>query len=117
MLVQSICCISDYNVLMFSVCLFQDGSGTVTAGNSSGLNDGAAAVVLMSAREVQRRALKPLARVVAWASCGVEPRVMGTGPIPATRLAVSTSIPIRVYTKSDCLASLKVFSVHQPRRY
>lgn len=69
-------------------CFLKDGSGTVTAGNSSGLNDGAAAVVLMSAREVQRRALKPLARVVAWASCGVEPRVMGTGPIPATRLAL-----------------------------
>ncbi|XP_043196433.1 acetyl-CoA acetyltransferase, cytosolic-like isoform X2 [Amphibalanus amphitrite] len=65
-----------------------DGSGTVTAGNASGLNDGAAAVLLMSAEEAATRRLTPLARVVSSASYGVEPSIMGTGPIPATRLAL-----------------------------
>lgn len=59
--------------------------GTVTAGNSSGINDGAAAVLLMSDRKARELGLKPLARVVASAAAGVEPRVMGLGPIPATR--------------------------------
>lgn len=59
--------------------------GTVTAGNASGLNDGAAAVVLMSAETAHKRGLKPLARVKAFASAGVDPAIMGTGPIPATR--------------------------------
>lgn len=59
--------------------------GTVTAGNASGLNDGAAAVVLMSADTAHKRGLKPLARVKAFASAGVDPAIMGTGPIPATR--------------------------------
>jgi len=61
-----------------------DPGGTVTAGNASGLNDGAAAVVVMSAREAERRGLEPLVRIVAYASAGVDPRIMGTGPIPAT---------------------------------
>jgi len=59
--------------------------GTVTAGNSSGINDGAAAVLLMSDRKARELGLKPLARIVAAAAAGVEPRVMGLGPIPATR--------------------------------
>jgi acetyl-CoA C-acetyltransferase len=59
--------------------------GSVTAGNSSGINDGAAAVVVMSAAEAERRGLEPLGRIVAHASAGVDPRIMGTGPIPATR--------------------------------
>jgi acetyl-CoA C-acetyltransferase len=59
--------------------------GTVTAGNASGLNDGAAACVVMSAAEADERGLEPLARIVAFASVGVDPRIMGTGPIPATR--------------------------------
>ena len=63
--------------------------GTVTAGNSSGLNDGAAAVLLMSDRKARELGLKPLARVVASAAAGVEPRVMGLGPIPATRKALA----------------------------
>ena len=63
--------------------------GTVTAGNSSGINDGAAAVLLMSDRKAREMGLKPLARVVASAAAGVEPRVMGLGPIPATRKALS----------------------------
>lgn len=62
--------------------------GTVTAGNASGLNDGAAALVLMSAQKAQELGLKPLARWVAGAAAGVEPRVMGLGPIPATRKAL-----------------------------
>jgi len=62
--------------------------GTVTAGNASGINDGAAAVVLMSAAEAQRRGLTPLARIAAWAHAGVDPAIMGSGPIPASRKAL-----------------------------
>ncbi len=62
--------------------------GTVTAGNASGLNDGAAAVVLMSADEAKRRGLTPLARIASWATAGVDPAIMGTGPIPASRKAL-----------------------------
>ena len=62
-----------------------DKQGTVTAGNASGLNDGAAACVVMSADEANRRELAPLGRIAAFASAGVDPRIMGTGPIPATR--------------------------------
>jgi acetyl-CoA C-acetyltransferase len=62
--------------------------GTVTAGNASGINDGAAALVVMSANEAAKRGLKPLARIVAFATAGVDPAVMGTGPIPATRKAL-----------------------------
>lgn len=67
---------------------FRDG-GTVTAGNSSGLNDGAAALLMMSADKAKALNLKPLARIVTSASAGVPPRVMGYGPIPATRKALS----------------------------
>jgi acetyl-CoA C-acetyltransferase len=59
--------------------------GTVTAGNASGINDGAAALVLMTASEAAKHGLKPLARIVAFATAGVDPAVMGTGPIPSTR--------------------------------
>ncbi len=62
--------------------------GSVTAGNASGINDGAAAVVLMSAEEAKKRGLKPLAKVVSWATVGVDPAIMGTGPIPASRKAL-----------------------------
>jgi acetyl-CoA C-acetyltransferase len=62
--------------------------GSVTAANASGLNDGAAALVLMSAAEAQKRGLKPLARIASWAHAGVEPEIMGTGPIPASRKAL-----------------------------
>ena len=63
--------------------------GTVTAGNASGINDGAAAVVLMTAADAARRGVTPLARIVAWATAGVDPAVMGTGPIPASRKALA----------------------------
>src|SRR5437868_7312900 len=65
-----------------------DKNGTVTAGNASGINDGAAAVVLMTAAEADKRGLKPLARIVSWATAGVDPAIMGTGPIPASRMAL-----------------------------
>ena len=65
-----------------------DKEGSVTAANASGINDGAAAVVLMSAREANKRGLKPLARIASWATVGVEPKVMGSGPIPASRKAL-----------------------------
>ncbi len=63
--------------------------GSVTAGNASGINDGAAAVVLMSAAEAKKRGLKPLARIVSWATAGVDPAIMGSGPIPASRAALA----------------------------
>ena len=63
-------------------------AGTVTAGNASGINDGAAAVVLMTAEDAEKRKLEPLARIVSWATAGVDPAVMGTGPIPASRMAL-----------------------------
>ncbi|MBM3520875.1 MAG: acetyl-CoA C-acyltransferase, partial [Alphaproteobacteria bacterium] len=63
--------------------------GTVTAANASGINDGAAVVILMSAKEAEKRGLTPLARIVSWASTGVDPAIMGTGPIPASRAALA----------------------------
>ncbi len=65
-----------------------DKEGTVTAGNASGINDGAAALVVMSAATAERRGVKPLARIASWATAGVDPAVMGTGPIPASRKAL-----------------------------
>jgi len=62
--------------------------GTVTAANASGINDGAAALVLMSASEAKKRGLTPLARIKSWAQAGVDPKVMGSGPIPASRKAL-----------------------------
>jgi len=62
--------------------------GTVTAGNASGINDGAAAVILMSKEEADKRGLKPLAEIKSWASCGVDPSIMGTGPIPSSKKAL-----------------------------
>jgi len=65
-----------------------DRDGTVTAANASGINDGAAAALLMSEEEAARRGIEPLARIVSWATAGVDPAVMGTGPIPASRRAL-----------------------------
>ena len=62
--------------------------GTVTPGNASGINDGAAAVILMEENEAEKRGLKPLARIVSWATCGVDPSLMGSGPIPASKKAL-----------------------------
>ncbi|MCI4678144.1 acetyl-CoA C-acetyltransferase [Rhodoblastus acidophilus] len=63
--------------------------GTVTAGNASGINDGAAAMVLMTAAEAAKRGLTPIARIASWATAGVDPAIMGTGPIPASRKALA----------------------------
>jgi acetyl-CoA C-acetyltransferase len=70
--------------------IFKEG-GTVTAGNASGLNDGAAALVLATAEAAKQRNLKPIARLVAYGHAGVEPRVMGLGPIPASRKALAAA--------------------------
>ena len=67
---------------------FDPKEGTVTAANASGINDGAAAVVLMTEAEAKRRGIKPLARIVSWANAGVDPSIMGTGPIPASKKAL-----------------------------
>ncbi len=67
---------------------FDPKEGTVTAANASGLNDGAAVVVLMSLAEANKRGIKPLARIVSWAHAGVDPSIMGTGPIPASKKAL-----------------------------
>ena len=63
-------------------------NGTVTAGNSSGINDGASAVCLMKSEIAKKKNIEPLARIVSWAQCGVDPSLMGTGPIPASKLAL-----------------------------
>jgi acetyl-CoA C-acetyltransferase len=65
-----------------------DKEGTVTAANASGINDGGAAIVLMTEKEAARRGITPMARIVSWATAGVDPQIMGTGPIPSSRLAL-----------------------------
>jgi acetyl-CoA C-acetyltransferase len=67
---------------------FKRDGGTVTAGNASGLNDGAAALVVMSREEAERRGAPILARIASWASCGVDPSIMGIGPVPASKRAL-----------------------------
>ncbi|MEJ2118526.1 MAG: acetyl-CoA C-acetyltransferase [Alphaproteobacteria bacterium] len=67
---------------------FDPKGGSVTAGNASGINDGAAGVVLMTASEAEKRDIRPLARIVSWAQAGVDPSIMGTGPIPASKKAL-----------------------------
>ena len=67
---------------------FDPKEGTVTAANASGLNDGAAVVVLMTLAEAKKRGIKPLARIVSWATTGVDPSIMGTGPISASKKAL-----------------------------
>ena len=64
------------------------GTGSVTAGNASGIVDGGAAVVVMPLAEAEKRNLKPMARIVSWGIAGVDPKIMGSGPVPATRIAL-----------------------------
>ena len=78
---------TDYDVLQKLRPAFSK-TGTVTAGNASGINDGAAVAVVMSAEEARKRGVTPLARIVSWATAGVDPSIMGTGPIPASRKAL-----------------------------
>jgi acetyl-CoA acetyltransferase family protein len=66
-------------------------TGTVTAGNASGIVDGAAAVVVMSLEEAGKRSIRPMGRIVSWGIAGVEPTLMGRGPVPATRIALQTA--------------------------
>ena len=63
-------------------------NGTVTPGNASGINDGAAAVLLMEEKEAEKRGIKPIAKIISWATCGVDPSLMGSGPIPASKKAL-----------------------------
>ena len=63
-------------------------NGTVTAGNASGIVDGGAAVVVMSLEEARKRSIEPLGRIVSWGIAGVEPKLMGRGPVPATKIAL-----------------------------
>ncbi|XP_054752939.1 acetyl-CoA acetyltransferase, cytosolic-like [Lytechinus pictus] len=72
-------------------CFIKDATGTVTPGNASGINDGAAAVVLMKLSEAQKRGVAPLARIVSWGQAGVDPAIMGSGPIPAIKKALGSA--------------------------
>jgi len=88
--------------------IFRAEGGTVTAGNASGINDGAAAVLLASGDAVRKHNLTPLARLVAYAHAGVEPAYMGMGPVPATRLALARA-GLRV-PDVDCIESNEAFA-------
>ncbi|XP_001371397.1 acetyl-CoA acetyltransferase, cytosolic [Monodelphis domestica] len=93
-------------------CFLTDGSGTITAANASGMNDGAAAVVLMKKSEAERRGLTPLAQIVSWSQVGVDPSIMGSGPIPAIRQAVAkanwTLDDVDAFEINEAFASLAV---------
>ena len=98
--------------------------GTVTAGNASGINDGAAAVTLMSEEEVEKRKLKKLVSIKSWASCGVEPSLMGTGPIPSTKKALDLAgwsvkdvdlFEINEAFAAQSLAVLKTLSISEEK--
>lgn len=89
-----------------------DGTGTVTPANASGMNDGAAAVLLMKKSEAENRGLAPLARIVSWAQAGVEPSIMGTGPIPAIKQAVAKAgwslDDVDIFEINEAFAALSV---------
>ncbi|KAJ1058827.1 hypothetical protein K5549_020006, partial [Capra hircus] len=93
-------------------CFLMDGTGTVTPANASGMNDGAAAVVLMKKSEAGNRGLTPLAQIVSWAQAGVEPSIMGIGPIPAIKQAVAKAgwslEDVDVFEINEAFAALSV---------
>ncbi len=98
--------------------------GTVTAGNASGINDGAAAVTLMSSLEAEKRAIKKLVSIKSWASCGVDPALMGTGPIPSSKKALDLAgwsvkdvdlFEINEAFAAQSLAVLKTLSIPQEK--
>ncbi|XP_061195588.1 acetyl-CoA acetyltransferase, cytosolic-like [Saccostrea echinata] len=95
----------------------KDGSGTVTAGNASGLNDGAAVCVLMSADEARSRSLQPLCKIVSWAQVGVDPAIMGMGPVDATRKALEkahwTVDDVDLFEVNEAFAAQSVAVVKQ----
>ena len=87
-------------------------NGTVTAGNSSGINDGAAATILMSRVEAELEGVEPLVKIVSWATCGVEPSLMGLGPIQAVNMALKKAKwkikDIDLFEINEAFASHKV---------
>lgn len=91
--------------------------GTVTAGNSSSIDDGAAAVVLMTAEEAKRRKLKPLGRIVSYAQAGVDPQIMGIGPVPASKLALKragwTSEDLDLIEENEAFAAQTVYVIRE----
>uniref|UniRef100_A0A8D0GHH6 Acetyl-CoA acetyltransferase 2 n=1 Tax=Sphenodon punctatus TaxID=8508 RepID=A0A8D0GHH6_SPHPU len=93
-------------------CFLLDGTGTVTAANASGINDGAAAVILMKKLEADRRGLASLGLIVSWAQAGVDPAIMGTGPIPAIKKAVEkagwTQEQVDLFEINEAFASLGI---------
>ncbi|XP_043312746.1 acetyl-CoA acetyltransferase, cytosolic [Cervus elaphus] len=93
-------------------CFLMDGTGTVTPANASGINDGAAAVVLMKKSEAGNRGLTPLAQIVSWAQAGVEPSIMGIGPIPAIKQAIAKAgwslEDVDVFEINEAFAALSV---------
>ena len=98
--------------------------GTITAGNASGINDGAAAVILMSSEEADKRALKKLVSIKSWASCGVDPALMGTGPIPSTKKALDLAgwsvndvdlFEVNEAFAAQCIAVLKTLSIPEEK--
>ncbi|KAM9234873.1 acetyl-CoA acetyltransferase, cytosolic [Dugong dugon] len=98
-------------------CFITDGTGTVTPANASGINDGAAAVVLMKKSEAADRGLTPLAQIVSWSQAGVDPSVMGTGPIPAIKQAVAKAgwslEDVDVFEINEAYAALSVAIVRE----
>ncbi|KAM9665569.1 acetyl-CoA acetyltransferase, cytosolic [Trichechus inunguis] len=98
-------------------CFITDGTGTVTPANASGINDGAAAVVLMKKSEAAVRGLTPLAQIVSWSQAGVDPSVMGTGPIPAIKQAVAKAgwslEDVDVFEINEAYAALSVAIVRE----
>ena len=100
-----------------SNCSKFEQDGTVTAGNSSGLNDGAAALVLVSASEMEKRSLKPLARIVSYSQIGLDPSVMGLGPVQAVREAVAkaewTMDSIDLFELNEAFAAQSVSVINQ----
>jgi 3-oxo-5,6-didehydrosuberyl-CoA/3-oxoadipyl-CoA thiolase len=104
----------------------KDGKGSVTAGNSSGLNDGAAVLLVASEEALKKFSLKPIARIVSWAASGVDPRYMGMGPVPSSRKALSSSsltlkamdlIELNEAFAAQVLASVRELGIedHDPR--
>ncbi|XP_074044064.1 acetyl-CoA acetyltransferase, cytosolic [Macrotis lagotis] len=93
-------------------CFLTDGSGTVTAANASGINDGAAAVLLMKKSEALKRGLTPIAQIVSWSQAGIEPSIMGVGPVPAIKQAVAkanwTLEDVDVFEINEAFASVSV---------
>ncbi|NXX86277.1 THIC protein, partial [Urocolius indicus] len=93
-------------------CFLTDGTGTITAANASGVNDGAAAVIIMKKSEAARRGLMPLARIVSWAQTGIDPSIMGVGPISAIKQAVDkaswTLEQVDLFEINEAFASLSI---------